>query len=430
MNSKFNRRDWMKTTTALGAGVVLGTAPKVSYASSLDKLNIACIGIGGRGAANLNGVRRENIVALCDCDDARAGSAYSQFKGAKKFHDWRVMFDKMEKEIDAVVVSTPDHTHFHPSYRALSAGKHLYCEKPLAHTVWEVRTLTELAKKKGLATQLGNQRHAMPNMHRVVEKIKSGAIGKVTEVHCWVGGERGMPGMPKGLEAVPPNLKWDLWLGPAKERRYSKKFAPYGWRFWWDFGTGETGNWGCHILDIPFWALDLTYPNKVSGSGPEVHYDMTPKQMTTKLEFAATDDRGAVDLHWYHSKNGPEILKKHGLSTKGNNTLFVGTDGMLLCGFDRHKLFPEEKFKTYKDPEKSIPDSPGFYNEWIAACKDGEPSTCNFDYTGPLAESVLLANVAYRAEGSFDWDAKNMKVTGNDKAQSMIKKEFRKGWEV
>lgn len=432
MRHILNRRDMLKATTAVGAGLYLGVnAESASAADSPnEKLNVACIGIGGRGGANLRGMSSQNIVALCDVDDSRAGKAYQQFPKATKFYDYREMFDKMEKQIDAVVVSTPDHTHFHPSMMAMERGKHLYCEKPMAHSVDQVRRMTEMAKKQNLATQLGVQRHTIGNMHRVVELIKAGAIGDVTEVHSWVGGSRGMPALPKGTEEVPGDLKWDLWLGQAEDRPYHKTYCPYGWRFWWDFGTGEMGNWGCHILDIPFWSLDLKYPTHVDGSGPEVDPRRTPKQMATKFAFPAEGKRPAVTLHWYHASNGPEILKEKGLRANGANNLFIGTEGMLLCGFGMRKLLPEEKFADYKAPEQTIPDSPGFYKEWITACKGGEPATCHFGYSGPLSETVLLGNAAYRAGGGFDWKADELQATGNPHAEQFLHSYVRKGWEI
>ncbi len=431
IHRSIRRRDMLKTTLGLGAGFYLGTTVTGrASASPNEKLNIACIGIGGRGAANVNGVAGENIVALCDVDDERAGKCYDRFPKAKKYYDFRRMLDELDKQIDAVVVSTPDHTHFHPSMMALGMGKHLYCEKPLAHSVWEARQITDLARKNKLATQLGAQRHAMSNMHRVVELIKAGAIGQVTEVHSWIGGDRGMPAIPTEFEPAPPHVKWDLWLGPAAERPYHKTYCPYGWRFWWDFGTGETGNWGCHILDIPYWALDLRYPTKAEGSGPPVNEQTTPKSLATRFEFPARGNQPPVVLHWYHSKSGPDILREKGLPAGGNNTLFIGSEGMLLCGFSKRKLYPEEKFADFKEPEQSIPDSPGFYREWLDACRGGEPATCNFDYSGPMAETVLLGNVAYRVQGSFGWDAANLQTSGNDAAQQLIRTPFRKGWEV
>jgi len=376
-----------------------------------------------------------SIVAMCDVDDTRAGGAYKRYSGARKFYDFRKMFDEMHGDIDAVAVSTPDHTHFHPSMTALRLDKHLYCEKPMAHSVQEARQMTDLARKNGLATQLGVQRHTHGNVHRVVEMIRAGSIGTVRECHAWVGGDRGMPSIPKDRPSVPTGLKWDLWLGPAAERSYHKTYCPYGWRFWWDFGTGETGNWGCHILDIPFWALDLDYPTRVEGSGPPVHAQTTPRSMTTRLDFPARDVSGrgkrpAVALHWYHTKNGPPILREHKLPHFGSGVLFVGSEGLLLCDFGKHRLYPEAKFADLKAPPKSIPDSPGFHREFVLACKGGEAATCNFDYSGPMAEAVLLANVAYRSQGSFDWDAKGLVARGNDKAQTMIRSTFRKGWEV
>jgi len=426
-----NRRDMLKTTAALGSGVWLGTAVRSRAADSPnEKLNIACIGIGGRGSANLHGVSSQNIVALCDVDRQRAGKAYEQYPQAKQYWDFRKMLDEVENQIDAVVISTPDHTHFHPAMMALEMGKHLYCEKPMAHSVWEVRQMTEFAKRQGVATQLGVQRHTIANVHRVVELVKAGAIGQVTEVHSWIGGTRGMPDVPTQFPPVPSHLKWDLWLGPAEERPYHSTYCPYGWRFWWDFGTGETGNWGCHILDIPFWALDLKYPSQVEGSGPPVDPDRSPRSMTTEFLFPANGNRPEVALHWYHAAKGPEILRELNLSESGNNTLFIGTEGMLLCGFGKHKLLPEDKFADSQPPSRSIPDSPGFYAEWLAACKGGEPATCSFAYSGPLTETVLLGNVAYRASGSFQWDAETLSVTGNDKAARLIRTPYRKGWHV
>ena len=424
------RREALKTAAALGAGFWIGGSQQAAAQSRSpnEKLNLAVIGVGGRGAANLSGVAGENIVALCDVDDVRAGQAYEKFPKAKKYYDYRKMLDEMEKQIDGVVISTPDHTHFHPAMLAMRMGKHCYCEKPMAHNVAEVRAMTEMARKMKVATQLGVQRHTMDNMHRVVELIQSGAIGDVKEVHSWISSSRGMPNVPTDRPAVPSTLKWDLWLGPAAERPYHPTYAPYGWRFWWDFGTGETGNWGCHILDIPYWALGLTYPTKVEASGPEPHPQPTPKAMTTRFEFPAVGKRGPVTLHWYQVAGNPPILKELGIEGKGNN-LFIGTKGMLLCDFNSRKLLPEKEFAGFEPPPQTIPKSPGFYREWIAACKGGAPATCNFDYTGPMSETVLLGNVAYRA-GGFEWDAATLTARGNDRAGQYLREEYRKGWEL
>ncbi len=425
------RREFLQTTAAAGVGYWLGTESLVAQSNAaVEKLNIAVIGVGGRGEANLNGVQSQNIVALCDVDDRRAGSAYERFPKARKFRDFRRMFDQLESQINAVVVSTPDHTHFHPAMMAMRMGKHLYCEKPMAHSVEEARVMTKTAQAKNVVTQLGVQRHTIENIHRVVELIQAGAIGEVSEVHCWIGGDRGMPDPPTEFPPVPSHLSWDLWLGPAADRPYSPEYVPYKWRFWWDFGTGETGNWGCHTLDIPFWALGLKYPTRVDAAGPDVDPQRTPKSMATRFDFPAVDGRAAVKLHWYHAKNGPPILKQHGLPHQGNNTLFIGSAGMLLCGYDKRKLYPEEKFADFAEPDPTIPDSPGFHREWIEGCQGGAVPTCHFGYTGPMSETVLLGNTAYRAGGGFDWDAERFAASGNPRVDAFLYSQYRAGWDL
>jgi predicted dehydrogenase len=285
-----------------------------------DLLNIAVVGLGGQGVPNLKGVSNQNIVALCDVDDVRAGKAYEQHPGATKFTDFRKMFDALEKQIDAVVI-------------------------------------------------------------------------------------------------------------------YTNGFAPYDWRFWWEFGTGETGNWGCHVLDIPFWALDLAHPVHVSGSGPEPDPKRTPKSLASRLDFPArtgADGKAwpAVSVHWYQGL--PPVLAERGIDSelaKKKNTLFIGTDGMLICGFDAWSLLPAEKFAGYDGPKQTIPKSPGFHREWLDACRGGTPATCNFDSTGPLSESVLLANIAYRVQGEFDWDAAAMESSRDD-VNTLLRRQYRRGWEV
>jgi len=424
---RMKRRQFLQYGAAATSGLLITSG--LSAQSANDKLNIACIGIGGQGRSNLNSIDHENIVALCDVDDERAGDAYEKHPKAKKFYDYRVMLDKMGNEIDAVVVSTPDHTHFHPAMAAMDMGKHLYCEKPMAHAVDEIRQMTELARKNKLATQLGMQRHVKDNMHRVVELIKTGAIGDVTAVYAWKGGNRGMPDMPTEFPEVPDHLKWDLWQGPAEARKYSPAYCPYNWRFWWDYGTGETGNWGCHILDIPYWALDLhkNMPNKVSAWGPPVDPERSPTSMFSKFNFPEWDGKPALELHWYHTNDPIPFFEEHGIPKRGNN-LFVGTKGMLLTGFDEHELYPKEKYADFEYPEPFIPESPGFRQEWINACKGGEPATCNFEYSGPLAETVILANVAYRAETDFEWNAKTLQAKNAPKAEPYIRPTYREGW--
>ncbi len=437
MSPRFTRREIIKTSALAGVGFWLGTESSSAISNSPnEKIQVACIGVGGRGGANVNGVKKTGaeIVALADVDEKKAGGTFKSYSKARKFHDYRKMLDKLHTDIDAVVVSTPDHTHFHPSMMAMNMGKHLYCEKPMAHNVWEIRTMTNLAREKNLKTQLGVQRHTIPNVHRVVELIKTGAIGEVKEVYAWVGGSRGMPKIPKEPAKVPSTLKYDLWIGPAKLVPYAEYkdgkgvLAPYNWRFWWDYGTGETGNWGCHVLDIPFWALELDFPTRVDASGPEIDPDRTPKSMQSHFVFPKKGDRPEVKLHWGHGK-APKIMKEYGIQKGGTGCFFVGTKGALWCDFGNHILAPKDKFEGFKYPEKFIPKSPGFYREWTQAIKgDKTPPTCNFDYSGPMAETVILGNVAYRAGEGFDWNAKELKASSS-KAQSFIREEYRKGWE-
>lgn len=425
------RRHFLKASVGAGAGaLVLRSGVLARGQSPNEKLDVACIGVGGRGAANVNGIAGagENIVALCDVDDKRAGGMYDRFPNAKKYYDYRRLLDEMANSIDAVVVSTPDHTHAHPALAAMLLGKHLYCEKPMAHNVYQVRQMTDTARRMKLATQLGAQRHAMSNMHRVVELVESGAIGEVRECHAWIGGDRGMPSVPDEYPPVPEWLKWDLWIGPAPYRPYSPAFAPYNWRFWWDYGTGETGNWGCHILDIPYWALKLGHCTRVSAEGPPPDPERTPKAMHVTYQFPARGELPELQLHWYHSKDGPPILEEHGLPHYGTGVLFVGSEGMLLTEFGKHELFPKEKFEGFEYPEPFIPDSPGFYKEWTAACKGGEPATVNFDYSGPMAETVLLGNVAYRVGKPFAWDAENLTALDCPEAEELLNEPCREGW--
>jgi len=435
MARRVTRREMIGATALAGAGFWIGgCSPAPRKWSPNEKLNVACIGVGGRGASNVDGMAGENLVALCDVDDKRAAAAYKKYPGPKKYRDFRKMFDELGKQIDAVVVSTPDHTHFHPAVRAMQMGKHLYCEKPMAHSVWEIRTMTRLARQKNVVTQLGTQHHSRDNIRKIVQLVRSGAIGEVREAYAWEGGDRGMPDLPTEFPPVPAHLDWDLWLGPAAGRPYSPVYCPYLWRFWWDFGTGETGNMGCHILDFSYWALDLKYPTRVEASGPPVHPQTSPKSMSVRYEFPARGDRHPVTLHWGHLKDGPPILKERNLPhgegsyLEKPHTLFVGSKGMLLCAYDKHKLYPEAQYAGFQYPADTIPQSPGFYEEWINACKGGPPPTCPFDYSGPLAETVILGNVAYRFGEPFEWDAGNLKAKGKPKADAHIRPPFREGW--
>ncbi|WP_395089878.1 Gfo/Idh/MocA family protein [Armatimonas sp.] len=405
------------------AGLALG-ATEAQAQPPRSRVNIAVIGIGGQGAYSIKELAKlqptTNFVALCDVDDKQAGKAYEQFPGAKKFYDWRVMLDQMGKDIDAVVIATPDHTHFHPARQAILMGKHVYLEKPMAHSVWEVRELTKLAAEKKVATQLGVQRHTLPAIHKAVEVIQSGLIGKVTEVHSWIGSNRGMVPVPTDTPPVPSTLKYDLWLGPGPQRPYTPDIVPYKWRFFWDYGTGEAGNWGCHILDIPFWALGLTYPTRVNfHDGDPLHAVTTPTKFHVSFQYEKD-----LTLHWYQGT--PAILKEKGLESKGMNNLFIGEKGMLLCGFDKAELIGVDPATP---TSVKLAKSPGFHREWVEAIQGGKPATCHFGYSGPMTETVLLGNVAFRAQEGFDWDASKLKAS-SVKATALLRPKFPKGWTV
>lgn len=428
MMTRVTRRKLLQGTAALASGYFLGTTGRAVAADSPnEKLNVACIGVGGQGSGHTQAMlKNQNVIAIADVDEVRAGKQWGLVPAAARYRDFRRMFDAVGSKLDAVVISTPDHTHFHPGLMAMQLGLHTYIEKPMTHNVWECRRLTVLAREKKLATQLGVQRHNLENVRRVVELLKSGIIGPVQEVYSWVGGSRGMPEVPKGMPAVPNHLDYDLWVGPANFRPYDPSFCPYGWRFWWDYGTGETGNWGCHILDIPFWALDLKYPTRVDATGPDPDPARTPKSMQVTYTFSARGKHPELTLHWSHG--APAILKERNIKRPGNN-LFVGEKGMLLCDFDKHVLLPEEQFADISLPTPFLPKPIDFRTQWTEACKGGAAASCHFDYSGPLTETVLLGNVAYRA-GGFSWDAERLQATDNAAAQALIQEPYRKGWEV
>ena len=444
MARRITRRTFVQTSTAAGAALFL---PRAVFGAN-EKLNVACVGVTGRGGEDMDGVSRENVVAICDCDEKNLNTAAkkAEVSKAKKFTDFRKMLEELEDQIDAVVIGTPDHTHAPIAVMAMNMGKHVYCEKPLAHNVREVRIMRELAKEKKLATQMGTQIHAGENYRRVVELIKAGAIGKVTRAHNWVptsySGSQKNVKHPEGNPPVPAGLHWDLWLGPAAERAYHPDYHPFWWRGWWDFANGALGDMACHHMDLPHWALDLRDPVSIHSEGPDPDPDVAPVWQIVQYRYPARGEQPPVHLTWYHGGKRPaeleEIEAKHAERAKdkkpqkwGAGTLFVGDKGMLLADYDKHVLLPEDEFKDYKRPEKSIPKSPGHHNEWVRACKTGSPTLCNFDYSGALAESVLLGCVSHRAGNQkIEWDAKAMRVTNSSDANKFLRRKYRKGWEV
>ena len=438
MHKQLNRRDFLRNAAFSGAGlIILSDSRMVRGTQANEKLNVACIGIGGRGAADVNGVgASENIVALCDVDEKHAAETFGRYPQAKRYKDFRVMLDEMQNKIDAVVVGTPDHTHAVAGVMAMKLGKHCYCEKPLTHTVYEARVMADLAREKKLVTQMGTQIHAGGNYRRVVELVQSGAIGKVREVHVWLGADFNGPPVPTNMSqpdapterpALPETLDWDLWLGPASYRPYSPAYAPFGWRYWWNFANGELGDFFCHYCDLAFWALKLRHPISVESVGP-VHAESAARWTIVRQQYPARGDLPAVNLTWYNGGGYPELIKEQKIPQWGSAVLFMGSDGLLIADYNKHQLLPEEKYVDFQRPEPFIPDSIGHHLEWAEACKTGGPTTCNFDYSGALTEAALLCNVALRTGEKLTWDARNLKAIGCPEADAFIRRQYRKGW--
>lgn len=422
-----NRRQFLKQSALGSSALALGVWSSRSVAEAVgpnDKLNIGCVGVANRAAANVGGVSSQNIVAICDIDDNYLSKAAGSFPKAQKYNDFRKLLE--QKNIDAIVVSTTDHVHAVASVGAMKLGKHVYCEKPLTHTVYEARICAQTAAEQKVATQMGTQIHAGNNYRRVVEIIQSGAIGTVREAHCWVGGSWVGGDRPTQPMPIPKHIHWDLWLGPAPARPYHKAYIPFKWRSWWDFGGGTLGDMGCHHMDLPFWALGLRHPTTISAEGPKPHPESASSGMTVRYEFPALGTRPAVKLTWYHGDRAPRQI--NGQKVRGAGTIFIGERGMMFADYGSYKLYPEEQFKDFKKPEQTIPNSIGHYNEWIKACKEGTPTTCNFNYSGALTETVLLGNVAFRTGEKLQWDAENLKVTNCEAASLLIRREYRKGW--
>lgn len=433
MPRKLTRRAVLRRTSLAAGAFWAGRIARSEDKSPNEKLDVACIGIGGRGAANLKGVAdaQENIVALCDVHQRRGAESFAAFPEAKRYVDFRKMLDELDSQIDAVVVSTPDHTHAAAAAMAMHLGKHCYCEKPLTHHLAETRALRKLAAEKKVATQLGTQIHAGDNYRRVVEWIRSGAIGPVREVYCFMGRKtangRGRS-RPEDSPPAPEGFDWDLWLGPAPHRPHHPCYYPGAWRGWWAFGNGTMGDYGCHYIDLPFWALGLRYPTTVEASGSEPHPETPAWSIRADWQFEARGDQPPVRLTWLSGHDLPPVLEQEGLDKPPYAITFVGDEGILMAHYGWHKLFPKEKFADVKPPEPTIPRSVGHHKEWLDACRTGEPTTCDFDYSGALTETVLLGNVAFRTGQKLQWDAENLRATNCPEADRYIQREYRQGW--
>jgi len=440
MRQQLTRRTFLRNAAMAGSGlVILSNSGSVRGTPANSKLNIAGIGIGGRGAADINGVAGENLVALCDVDWKHAGPTFEKHPGAKRYKDFRKMLDDVHNDIDAVVIGTPDHTHAPAGVMAMKMGKHCYCEKPLTHSVYEARVMADVAREHNLVTQMGTQIHAGNNYRRVVELVQSNAIGPVREVHVWLAADfsgppaptdMSQPDAPTDTPPVPKNLDWDLWLGPAPYRAYSPQYAPFNWRYWWNFANGKLGDFFCHYCDLAFWALKLRHPTTVEAEGP-VHPESTANWTIAKQHYPARGDLPPVDLTWYNGGGYPAFVKEQEIPVLScSQVLFVGSDGMLVADYNNHRLLPEDKFKDFQRPDPFIPNSIGHHREWIEACKTGGSTTCNFDYSGALTEAALLCNVALRTGKKLTWDAKNLKAVGCPEADKFLRRPYRDGWKL
>lgn len=439
-----SRRSFIKSTTAASAGIFI--LPNFINNSPNNRLNIAVIGVGGRGKANWGKVPKENIVAMCDVDDNRAAAGFKMFPKAKKFKDFRVMFDQMAKEIDAVIISTPDHTHFAATMIAMELGMHVYVEKPLAHNVWQLRTLKKAAKYYKIISQMGNQGHTTNGIRLIKEWYDQGILGEVKEVHAWHGAFNFGPGKywtkpaqwPAPVHPVPDYLDWDLWLGPAKYRTFNSAYAPKSWRGFYDFGNGQLGDWSCHTLDGPFWALDLGMPHTVEATvpNPRTQHGFIADESVTHYQFGARGTKPPVTLKWYEGGEKPEIRPEWGIKSFGKSGMvMIGDKNTLMTGARPNEpklLVSDEEWKAFQKnpPKKTIPrvQEEGPVYEWLDAIKDNSLPGSHFGYAAELTEMALIGVLAQRFAAKIEYDADNMKITNRPDIDAYIKEPTREGW--
>jgi predicted dehydrogenase len=445
-----HRRDFLKSSTLAGVGFwVTGSCFAQESKSANEKLQIASIGVGGKGSSDCDQANNHGkVVAICDCDENHLNQKAERMSDAAKFVDYREMLDKMATKIDAVTVSTADHTHAHASILAMRLGKHVYCQKPLTHTVWEARMMRETARKYRVATQMGNQGTAENGLREAVEVIRAGSIGPVKEIHVWTN----RPVWPQAPQIMarptektetPRHVHWDLFLGPAPERPYHSAYHPFKWRGWWDFGTGALGDMACHTANMAFMACNLGYPKTVYAECGDLNPETFPTWAQVTLEFPGSQSMPPVKFVWYEGKkDGKKVLPPsellHGEEPPGSGSLIVGEKGILYSPNDygaSYKLLPGENFKEFKKPDPYLPRNgrgdDGMKAEWIAAAKGGPPAMSNFDYAGSLTETILLGNIAIRLAGQkLEWDGPSLKFTNSTEANKHVSKEYRKGWEI
>ena len=444
-DSQFSRRHFFYGSLLAGAvpAAGFGSTPslkQLGYKSPLEKLNIAAIGAGGKGASDIAGCRTENLVAMADPDEKRAARTFTQYPNVPKYKDFRRMFDKEAKNIDAVLVSCPDHMHASAAMWAMARGKHVYCQKPLTRTVWEAQQLTQAAAKYGVATQMGNQGYSNVGARECCEIIWNGDIGEVKEIHAWT--NRPMKYWPQGPDvvpqeaAVPSTLDWDAWLGGSPMRPYSPAYVPHNWRGFPDFGCGAIGDMACHILGTPNMAMRLTVPSSVECIKKEGVGKYTfPTRTVIRFDFPARPNMAPVSIFWHDGLTekftfegvpSDELLGDEDI----NGSLFVGDKGMVTTGCygERTRLVPNARMADYRKPQPLLTRSPGHYQDWIRSCKGGEKSCSNFSVAGPFVQWMLLGVIAMKFEGKLEWDPQKMQFTNNKEANEYLKPKFRKGW--
>ncbi len=443
-DKNMNRRHFLGTAAATTAFSVIPShiLGSTGHTAANDKVNIAGIGIGGVGFVNLKNLESQNIVALCDVDHQNAAKAFDRYPNAKRYKDYRQMLEK-QKDIDAVLIATPDHSHAIITTDCMKAGKHVYCQKPLTHTVKEARDVMRVAKETGVVTQMGIQGHSWEGIRRICEWIWDGAIGKIENVDAWCSLTYFPPGqaywctthydIPAEKPPVPEGLDWNLWLGPAPWRDYHPTYHPGCWRAWYDFGSGWMGDRGVHTLDMVFTALKLKQPEVIGATVSNLNNQTHPFTSIVNFSFAAREDMPPVKLTWYEGVEVPrpeELEDGRKLPSEGG-VLFKGEKGTIMCGIygDSPRIIPETKMRDYKHPPQTLPRIEGTHEmEWVNAIKDGRKANADFEYSGALTEFVLLGNIAKRTQSKLYYDAENMKITNNDRANELLRKEHRTGW--
>ncbi|MHB9009365.1 MAG: Gfo/Idh/MocA family protein [Limisphaerales bacterium] len=440
-----SRRRFLRLS-ALAGGALAWGAPALLRGQNLNnKLNIGIIGCGGRGGFAVEQSRKENILALCDVAEDRLNQVGNAHPKARRYVDFRKLLDEA-KDLDAITVATAEHTHAFATLGALQQGKHVYCEKPLSHSIEEARLIAQATAKAKVATQMGTQIHAAPNYHRVVELIQTGAIGPVREAHVWVSRAWGwqtpeearanqdivnVQERPAGSSPVPAGLNWELFLGPAPYRPFHEVYWPGPkWYRWWDFGSGTMSDMGSHLNDLPFWALKLRDPLTIEAGGPPPHSEIAPASMFARYTYGARGDMPPVTMTWYQGTQKPSYFTEGRIPKWGMAILFVGDGGMLLSDYDKHVLLPEEKFKDFHRPAPFLPPSPGHFEEWLLACKTGSPTGSNFDYAAALTIANHLGNVAYRVGKKLEWDPVGLSARNVPEAGRLIRKSYRDGWKL